>query len=119
MDYWGGGGQRVCWPPSQIIGGGPGPPWPPPSSYAYAHDIGRLYAEPPSTCFEASSEHSARIRAKLVLALSTEPLSASDPEPFLPGVMVTCMAILPRFLLCSKCYEIYLKEKEMQGKVYC
>ena len=32
----GGGGQRVCWPPSQIIGGGggAGPPWPP-SSYAY------------------------------------------------------------------------------------
>ena len=29
------GGQRVCWPPSQIIGGGgPGPPGPP-SSYAY------------------------------------------------------------------------------------
>ena len=26
------GGQRVCWPPSQIIGGA----WPPPSSYAYA-----------------------------------------------------------------------------------
>ena len=25
MDYWGGGGQRVCWPPSQIIGGGPTP----------------------------------------------------------------------------------------------
>ena len=25
----GGGGQRVCWPPSQIIGG-PGPPLPPP-----------------------------------------------------------------------------------------
>ena len=24
MDYWGGGGggKRVCWPPSQIIGGG-------------------------------------------------------------------------------------------------
>ena len=37
VDYW--GGQRVCWPPSQIIGGGggglPPPPWPP-SSYAYA-----------------------------------------------------------------------------------
>ena len=34
-----GGGQRVCWPPSQIIGGAwppPGPP--PPSSYAYAVD---------------------------------------------------------------------------------
>ena len=32
------GGQRVCWPPSQIIGGGGGgasPPGPP-SSYAYA-----------------------------------------------------------------------------------
>ena len=29
MDYWGGGGQRVCWPPSQIIGGA-WPPWPPP-----------------------------------------------------------------------------------------
>ena len=24
----GGGGQRVCWPPSQIIGGGPAPPPP-------------------------------------------------------------------------------------------
>ena len=34
-----GGGQRVCWPPSQIIGGGggAGPPGPP-SSYAYAGD---------------------------------------------------------------------------------
>ena len=30
----GGGGQRVCWPPSQIIGG-PGPP----SSYAYVFFI--------------------------------------------------------------------------------
>ena len=30
------GGQRVCWPPSQIIGGGLAPPAPPPSSYAYA-----------------------------------------------------------------------------------
>ena len=30
------GGQRVCWPPSQIIGGAPAPPPPwPPSSYAY------------------------------------------------------------------------------------
>ena len=29
MDYW--QGQKVCWPPSQIIGrGGPGPPAPPP-----------------------------------------------------------------------------------------
>ena len=26
MDYW--GGQRVCWPPSKIIGGA-WPPWPP------------------------------------------------------------------------------------------
>ena len=25
VDYWGGGrGQRVCWPPSHIIGGGEG-----------------------------------------------------------------------------------------------
>ena len=39
----GGGGQRVCWPPSQIIGGGGWPPWPP-SSYAY--DI----ATPNSEC---------------------------------------------------------------------
>ena len=39
----GGGGQRVCWPPSQIIGGGPGPPGPR-SSYAY--DI----ATPNSEC---------------------------------------------------------------------
>ena len=30
----GGGGQRVCWPPSQIIGGGLAP-LAPPSSYAY------------------------------------------------------------------------------------
>ena len=29
MDYWGGGGQRVCWPPLQYYwGAGPGPPWP-------------------------------------------------------------------------------------------
>ena len=36
MDYCGGGGQRVCWPPSQIIGGGGlAPLGPPPSSYAY------------------------------------------------------------------------------------
>ena len=33
----GGGGQRVCWPPSQIIGGA-GPPWPP-SSYAYDNSV--------------------------------------------------------------------------------
>ena len=34
MDYW--GGQRVCWPPSQTIGGGgAGTPPGPPSSYAY------------------------------------------------------------------------------------
>ena len=49
MDYWGrgGGGQRVCWTPSQIIGGGGGaapPPAGPPSSYAY--DI----ATPNSEC---------------------------------------------------------------------
>ena len=31
------GGQRVCWPPSQIIGGA-GPPWPP-SSYAYDQSL--------------------------------------------------------------------------------
>ena len=31
MDYW--EGKRVCWPPSQIIGGAL-LPWPP-SSYAY------------------------------------------------------------------------------------
>ena len=32
MDYLGGGGQRVCWPPLQNYWGGPGPPppWPPP-----------------------------------------------------------------------------------------
>ena len=35
-----GGGQRVCWPPSQIIGGG-WPPWPP-SSYAYVNIIAVL-----------------------------------------------------------------------------
>ena len=29
VDYWG-GGQRECWPPSQIIGGLPPPPPPPP-----------------------------------------------------------------------------------------
>ena len=34
MDYWG-GGQRICWPPSNIIGAGGADPWPP-SSYAYA-----------------------------------------------------------------------------------
>ena len=33
----GGGGQRVCWPPSQIIGG-PGPPGTP-SFYAYANPL--------------------------------------------------------------------------------
>ena len=47
MDYWGGGGgggggQSVCWPPSQIIGGGegggPGPPGPPfPTSMLLEH----------------------------------------------------------------------------------
>ena len=38
MDYW--GGQRVCWPPTQIIGGGqpPGPP----SSYAYVIFVGAV-----------------------------------------------------------------------------
>ena len=30
MDYRGGGGQSVCWPPSQIIGGCLLPPPPPP-----------------------------------------------------------------------------------------
>ena len=36
MDYWGGGGQRVCWPPlSNYWGGGLAPPPGPPSSYAY------------------------------------------------------------------------------------
>ena len=34
MDYWvgvgGGGGQRVCWPPYQIIGGPAPPPLPTP-----------------------------------------------------------------------------------------
>ena len=30
MDYWGGGRQRVCWPPYQITGGGRVPPAPPP-----------------------------------------------------------------------------------------
>ena len=34
----GGGGQRVCWPLSQIIGGGGGLP-PPHSSYAYVRPI--------------------------------------------------------------------------------
>ena len=34
MDYWGGGAKGMLAPPSQIIGGGLGPPWPP-SSYAY------------------------------------------------------------------------------------
>ena len=30
MDYWGaGGGERVCWPPSKIIGGGASHPHPP------------------------------------------------------------------------------------------
>ena len=30
-NYWGGGGQRVCWPPlSNYWGGGPAPPPPPP-----------------------------------------------------------------------------------------
>ena len=32
MDYW--GGKGYVGPPSQIIGGGAGPLWPP-SSYAY------------------------------------------------------------------------------------
>ena len=29
MDYWGAKGYVAPPPPSQIIGGGPGPPWPP------------------------------------------------------------------------------------------
>ena len=29
MDYWGGGGQRVCWPPLSNYGGGGLPPHPP------------------------------------------------------------------------------------------
>ena len=33
-----GGGQRVCWPHSQTIGG-PGPPAPPPSSYAHGQRL--------------------------------------------------------------------------------
>ena len=40
VDYWGGGGggvQRVCWPPSQTIGGGAAAPCPP-FSYAYVID---------------------------------------------------------------------------------
>ena len=39
MDYWG-GGQKVCWPPSQIIGGGAGPLAP--SSYAYDSAINHI-----------------------------------------------------------------------------
>ena len=37
VDYWGvGGGQRVCWSPSQIIGGpAPLPPLPTPNGLHY------------------------------------------------------------------------------------
>ena len=35
---WGGGGQKVCWPPSQIIWGGGSLPPCPPSSCAYDFD---------------------------------------------------------------------------------
>ena len=38
----GGGGQRVCWPPSQIIGRASGPP--PPSSYAYEDMLDKTYS---------------------------------------------------------------------------
>ena len=41
MDYCG-EGQRVCWPPSQIIKG-PGPPAPPPPSYAYVLVANPMY----------------------------------------------------------------------------
>ena len=48
------GGQRVCWPPSQVIGGAwPPPPPGPPSSYAYV-DQDQCAANEQAECSEVN-----------------------------------------------------------------
>ena len=72
------GGQRVCWPPYQIIGGGPVPPAPPtrpPSSYAYVAMFWPLHNKRIllSACQSLCVSRSARLRSKIMLVACAMP----------------------------------------------
>ena len=76
MDYWGGGGQRVCWsPPLKLLGGlAPRPP----SSYAYVVRISFLFVRL-FTLFRKASTIFWEIADLLIFVLSCFALKKPGP----------------------------------------
>ena len=68
VDYW---GQRVCWPPSQIIGGGGGwlaPPAPPPPPPLFLRLCNRREKKIASTVKEATVKEQNLILGKQIIS---------------------------------------------------